>query len=444
MRRLAVLLAALVVLAAGAPALVISAQDDPEAAECDETMPAPDPLPADAAAPPSSTGGLPDPLALMPLEVKIGQMLVAGVQDTELGDDERAVIVDLHVGNVILMGRNFDSPQQVLGLTQDLQRLALESNGVGLLIATDQEGGLVQRANSYAGFTPMPDAATVGLARCPALLRQYGRMSGEELAAVGVNWAMAPVLDVNDNPTNPVIGALNRSFGTTPELVEEAALPFIAGLHDAGVMATGKHFPGHGATTADSHKSLPFVEKSRADLEAVDIAPFRAAVAQGIGAIMPAHVVYPALDPEELPATVSAPIQTGLLREELGFTGLVVTDDMGMAGITELYPPEESGVRAVLAVADVLTCVRMETDGSCSPEMLQPLRDGLLRAVAEGRVPVERIDASVRRILATKARLAVGPAPDSDLRQIRGGEHMRILADVFAMVAVRQEEAGKP
>lgn len=416
---------------------------DPDAAECDTLLTG-----SAVAPPPVPTGGpgaLPNPLALMPLEVKIGQMLMAGIQNTAVGDDERRLIADLHLGNVILMGRNVDSPDQVLALTQDLQRLAATSNGVPLLIGTDQEGGLVQRANSYAGFTPMPDAATVGLARCPALLREYGRMSGAELAAVGINMAMAPVLDVNDNPTNPVIGALNRSFGATPGLVEASALPFIAGLHDAGVLATGKHFPGHGATTEDSHKDLPFVEKDRAALEAVDIAPFRAAVAAGIDAVMPAHVVYPALDPRGLPATVSAPIQTGLLREELGFAGLIVTDDMGMAGITQIFPPEESGVQAVLAGADIVLCVRNDgVAGSCDPAMFERLRDGLLQAVADGRLDHDRIDASVRRILATKARHELGPATGDDLDQIRGAAHMRVLGALFERIAVRQAEAGKP
>ena len=444
MHRFSVLIATLVVLAAGAIAPLAAQTTDPDAAECETALPPPNPLPATVTDPPANTDGVPDPVAAMPLEVKIGQMLMAGVLDTEVADDERRIIADLHIGNVILMGRNFDSPEQVLALTQGLQDLAQTSNGVGLLIATDQEGGLVQRANSYAGFTPMPDAATVGLARCPAVLREYGRMSGEELAAVGVNMAMAPVLDVNDNPTNPVIGALNRSFGTTPEQVEEATLPYIAGLHEAGVMATGKHFPGHGSTTADSHKSLPFVDKSRADLEAVDIAPFRAAVAQGIDAIMPAHVTYSALDPSGLPATVSAPIQTGLLREELGFTGLIVTDDMGMAGITEIFPPEESGVHAVLAGADILLCVRMDLAGSCSPDMIDDLRSGLLQAVADGRLPMERIDSSVRRILAQKARYGVGPASGDGLDRIRGAEHFRILASVLDQVAARQAEAGRP
>jgi beta-N-acetylhexosaminidase len=232
-----------------------------------------------------------DGVASMPLEVKIGQLILAGVEDETVGDDSRHIIDDLHIGNIILMGRNFDSPQQVLQLTQDLQQLAMSANGVPLLIGSDQEGGLVQRANYYAGFTPMPPAQLVGSAQDPVLVEQYGQMVGEELRAVGINVDFAPVLDVNDNPTNPVIGALGRSFGTTPELVEESALPFIVGLHAAGVIATGKHFPGHGSTTTDSHKALPFVDKDRAALDAVDIAPFRAAIDSGIDAIMPAHVV---------------------------------------------------------------------------------------------------------------------------------------------------------
>ena len=444
MHRLTALTTAVLLLVSAGGIALAAQTSDPDAAECQTTLPDPDPLPESASAPTRQPGGLPDPLTAMPLDVKIGQMLMAGVLDTTLGDDERHLIADLHVGNVILRGRNIDSPEQVLTLTQNLQALAQTSNGVGLLLATDQEGGLVQRANSYAGFTLMPDAATVGLARCPTILRAYGRMSGEELAAVGINMAMAPVLDVNDNPTNPVIGALNRSFGTTPDQVEQATLPFIAGLHDAGVMATGKHFPGHGATTEDSHNALPFVEKSRPALEAVDIAPFRAAVDQGIDAIMPAHVVYPALDPSGLPATVSEPIQTGLLRDALGFTGLIITDDMGMKGITQLYPPEESGVRAVLAGADVVLCVRMASDSSCGPDMLEPLRVGLLQAVRDGRLPMTRIDASVRRILAVKARHQVGPAPDSTLVQIKGADHLRVVADVLNMVSARQAEAGHP
>jgi beta-N-acetylhexosaminidase len=381
-----------------------------------------------------------DAVAGMPLEVKIGQMIVAGVEDESVGDDSRHIINDLHIGNIILMGRNFDSPKQVLRLTQDLQDLAMRANGVPLLIGTDQEGGLVQRANYYAGFTPMPPAQLVGSAQDSALAEQYGQMVGEELSAVGIGIDFAPVLDVNDNPTNPVIGALDRSFGTTPELVEESALPFIAGLHAAGVIAVGKHFPGHGSTTTDSHNALPFVDKDRAALDAVDIAPFRAAVGSGIDMIMPAHVVYQALDPSGLPATLSEPILTGLLRGELGFTGVIVTDDLGMEGIMQIAPPEESGVRAVLAGADMLTCVRMTTAGSCQPEMIEQLHGGLMTAATEGRLPMARIDESVRRILALKTAYNAGPATGDDLDTIQSPDHFRIIAAIYEAVADRREQ----
>jgi beta-N-acetylhexosaminidase len=376
----------------------------------------------------------------MPLEVKIGQLILAGVEDETVGDDSRHIIDDLHVGNIILMGRNFDSPQQVLRLTQDLQDLAMSANGVPLLIGTDQEGGLVQRANYYAGFTPMPPAQLVGSARDADLAEQYGRIVGEELRAIGIGIDFAPVLDVNDNPTNPVIGALGRSFGTTPELVDESALPFIAGLHAAGVMATGKHFPGHGSTTTDSHNALPFVDKDRAALDAVDIAPFRAAIESRIDAIMPAHVVYQALDPSGLPATLSEPILTGLLREELGFTGIIITDDLGMDGIMQIAPPEESGVRAIFAGADMLTCVRMTTAGACQPEMIEQLHEGLMTAATDGRLPIERIDASVRRILALKTKYDVGPASGDDLNSIQSPEHFRIVGAIYEAVADRRQE----
>jgi beta-N-acetylhexosaminidase len=300
----------------------------------------------------------------------------------------------------------------------------------------------VQRTNYYAGFTPMPPAQLIGSAEDPALAEQYGQMVGEELSAVGIGIDFAPVLDVNDNPTNPVIGALGRSFGTTPELGEDSALPFIAGLHAAGVMAAGKHFPGHGSTTTDSHKALPFVDKNRAALEAVDIAPFRAAIESGIDMIMPAHVVYRALDPSELPATLSEPILTGLLRGELGFTGVIVTDDLGMEGIMQIAPPEESGVRAVLAGADMLTCVRMTTAGSCQPEMIEQLHEGLMKAATDGRLPMARIDESVQRILDLKMRYGVGPATGEELDTIQSPEHFRIIAAIYEAVADRKEQGA--
>jgi beta-N-acetylhexosaminidase len=389
---------------------------------------------------PVGTPAAATPVASPELERKIGQMLLAGVLGTTVIDDARQMIENLHVGNIILMGRNIDSPDQVLALTQELQSLAIEENGIGRLIATDQEGGLVQRLNYVSGFTLMPAESFVGETESPDLIRRYGQMVGEELLAVGVNWNMAPVLDVNTNPDNPVIGSLGRSYGATPELVETAGVAFIEGLHDAGVAATGKHFPGHGSTTEDSHHSLPYVTEDRATLEAIDLVPFQAAIDHGVDAIMPAHVVYDALDPSGLPATVSEPIQTGLLRGELGFDGVIVTDDLGMAGITELFDPGEAAVRAVLAGADMLTCVRMpDFPGSCSPEMIETIRDGLIEAVNSGRISEERIDESVERITALKERYQVGPATGDGLNQIQSPEHLRVVGDLFYAVADRRE-----
>ena len=393
---------------------------------------------------PAITAEVTDLVAGMTTEQKVGQILMAGILDTELGDDEAGLVRDGHLGNAILMGRNVDDPAQVLALTQALQREAEGANGVGMLIATDQEGGLVQRLNSVSGFTPLPDAATAGLAECPATLHAYGRMMGEEMAAVGVNMAMAPVLDTNLNPDNPVIGQLGRAWATTPEGVIADTLPVIAGLQEGGVLAVGKHFPGHGSTTGDSHQELPIVDKSRAALMAEDVVPFAAAVAAGIDAMMPAHVLYPALDPEDRPATVSPPIQTGLLREELGFDGPIVTDDMGMKGITSRYEPEESGVAAVLAGADLVLCVRMSLETTCTPEMYDRLRQGLLDAVADGRISAERLDASVERVVATKLAHAVGPATGDGLPSVKGGAHLRILADLYDAVADHQAANGKP
>jgi beta-N-acetylhexosaminidase len=380
---------------------------------------------AAAPCPPAPPPPAAPPVALT-VEQQVGQMLMAGVTSPVVADDLHHLVADLHVGNVVLMGPSVESPAQLLALTRELQTLALAANGVGLLVATDQEGGRVQRLRS--GFTALPDAATVGAIELPARVRAYGRVIGDELAAVGVNLDLAPVLDVNDNPANPVIG--NRAFGTTPEQVEGAALLYLAGLHDAGVAGTGKHFPGHGNTSTDSHLAQPYVEKDRAELDAVELRPFRAAIAAGIDAIMLAHVAYPALDPSDRPATISAPIATCLLRGELGFDGLILTDDMGMEGITALYAPEEAAVQAVLAGADIVLCARLELAGACSPPMLERLRAGLLQAVADGRLSEARVAASVTRVLALKTRYAVGPATGSQLSTVGGAAHARQVAEL--------------
>jgi beta-N-acetylhexosaminidase len=373
------------------------------------------------------------------LEIKLGQLIMAGIPGTAAGEDAEHLIRDLQVGNVILMGRNVASPAQILSLTRDLQALALAANGFPLLIATDQEGGQVQRLNSGARFMPMPDAASVGACPDPAAIRRYARAAGEEMRAVGIDVDFAPVLDVDDNALNPTIGRRGRSFGATPHQVEHAAVPFIQGLRDAGVLATGKHFPGHGNTSKDSHVALPTVAKDRASLASVEIPPFQRAIDEGIELILTAHVTYPALDPSGAPATISAPILTGLLRRAMGFQGLIVTDDLEMDGIKKIASPAEAAVRAVEAGADLVLCVRQHPSRRRS-DPIESLHTALLDAARTGRLSPARIDESFNRIVDLKTRHALGPASGDGLDLIGGPAHLQTVADLH--VVERQPPSG--
>jgi beta-N-acetylhexosaminidase len=355
---------------------------------------------------------------------------MAGVDGTTLTPDARHVISDLHVGNVILMGGNIASPGQVLALTQSLQALAMQSNGIPLLIGTDQEGGSVQRLSSDAGFTALPDAVTVGDAGRPDLSRTYGKMVGDEMAAVGVNLDFAPDLDVNDNPANPVIGP--RAFGITPDVVVANGLAFANGLRDAGVIAIGKHFPGHGNTSVNSHLALPVVNKTLAQLQATEFKPFQAGINDGIDGLMVAHVAYPALDPSGLPATVSAPIVQDFLRGQLAFGGVVFTDDMGMKGIADVMSLQDAAVKAIADGIDVLLCVRQGEDTSCKPGDVDTLHKALVDAVNDGRLSHARIDQAFAHVEALKKNYRAGAASGAGLAQVGSPQHAAIVQQIEA------------
>jgi beta-N-acetylhexosaminidase len=381
---------------------------------------------ATATAPSRTATPAPTSVVDVPLDMKVGQMIMAGVGGTTVSDDARHVVGDLHIGNVILMGGNAGTPEQVLALTQGLQALAQDAHGVPLLIGTDQEGGLVQRLKD--GYTLLPDAVDVGDTDRPELTRTYGAMVGEELAASGVNLDFAPDLDVNDNPANPVIGP--RAFGSTPDVVVRNGIAFAQGLHDAGVVSIGKHFPGHGDTATDSHQGLPVVNKAIAGLQAVELPPFKAAITQGIDGLMIAHVAYPALDGSGLPATVSQPIVGGLLRGQLGFTGVVFTDDMGMKGIADVMSLEDAAVKAVSSGADVLLCVRIVQEGSCGLDGAARLQAALIAAVHDGRLSEARIDESYNRVLALKAKYHAGPADGVGIDEVGSAAHRAVAGSV--------------
>jgi beta-N-acetylhexosaminidase len=285
------------------------------------------------------------------LHEQIGRLLFVGVPGPTLDDATRRVLEDLHVGGVILFRRNVGTPVEIASLTTALHALPSQP-----LVAIDHEGGRVLRLGEP--FTPFPPAAAVGATRHPDLAYRVGRAMGQELASVGIDLNFAPVLDVNSNPANPVIG--DRAFGSDPALVSEMGVALMRGLHDGGVLSCGKHFPGHGDTEKDSHRELPVVRRSRAELERTELIPFRAAIATGVPMLMTAHVLYPALDPDQ-PATLSREILTDVLRGELHFDGVVASDDLAMRAIAGHQSIAGAAVSALRAGADaLLVCQELE------------------------------------------------------------------------------------
>ena len=295
----------------------------------------------------------------MTLEHQIGQMLLYGWQGDTPADSRTvnahaaALVTEFHVGGVILMGRNVGPPATLRPLLAMLQDRAASQGLPPLFVATDQEGGRVQRL-APPDYAARPALQEIGLTDDAHQARAHAAAIGQELKSVGFNWDFAPVLDVNNNPRNPVIGA--RSFGDDPALVARLGVAAVQGFQDdAEILACGKHFPGHGDTDTDSHFALPRIPHDRQRLNAVELVPFRAAIDAGLAAIMTSHILFPALD-EALPATLSPAILTGILREELAFDGLLITDDLEMKGVADGWGAPEAAVLAVLAGADILLC----------------------------------------------------------------------------------------
>ncbi|MFG2887005.1 glycoside hydrolase family 3 protein [Streptomyces sp. NPDC048297] len=310
------------------------------------------------------------------------------------------------LASVGLFGRNIATPEQLAALTAQLRA---ERDDV--LVAIDEEGGDVTRLEVRGGSS-FPGNHALGAVDDTELTRAVARELGRRLAACGVNLNWAPSADVNSNPANPVIGV--RSFGADPGLVARHTAAYVTGLQSAGVAACTKHFPGHGDTAVDSHHALPRIDAAADLLDARDLAPFRAAIAAGSRAVMSAHIVVPALDPDR-PATLSPRILTGLLRGELGYDGLIVTDGMEMRAIADTYGIERGSVLAIAAGADAI-CVG---GGLADDETVRRLRDALVAAVRSGELPEERLADAARRVreLASWTAGAAGAAtaPDTEV-----------------------------
>ncbi len=345
---------------------------------------------------------------------KIGQLFMVGFEGTAVTPDLADFIKEYKPGGVILFARNLESIEQIVDLTNDLQRCSPHSP---LLISIDQEGGRVSRLPKP--FTIFPPGDVLGRCNSSELAYAAAATIAKELRAVGINMNMAPVLDVNSNPANPVIG--DRAFGTTPGPVCELGLATAGGLQDNRVVACGKHFPGHGDTATDSHKELPVVEAPREQLEQIEFPSFRRATTHGVATMMTAHVLYKALDDQQ-PATLSPAIITRLLREEMRYDGVVLTDDLEMRAIIDHYGIEEATVRALLAGCDMpLICKDRNREIAAIT--------ALDKAVAEGTVTSQRLDVSLARVARLKQQFLVPykPAVLSDAKLIVGCRSHQLL-----------------
>lgn len=346
----------------------------------------------------------------MTLEQKVGQLLLLGFGGTEMDAAIGAFLEEMEPGGVALFTRNITGPEQTMKLVQGIRSHDVVVGGRPLVpfIAVDQEGGTVVRLKSQAAV--LPSAMALGAVDDVELAREVGRTLGADLVAWGFNMNLAPVLDVNSNPKNPVIGI--RSFGGDARRVAEIGVAYAQGLGEAGVIAVAKHFPGHGDTDVDSHYGLPILHHDRERLFDVELRPFARAFAEGLPAIMTAHIVLPLIaEGDDVPATVSHKVLTGLLREELAYDGLVITDGLEMQGIVD-RGVGEAAVEAVVAGADMVMVL-------WSADKKREVRQALLDAARSGRLPADRVDQAVRRVLEAKARAGLFSRPVVDVQSAR-------------------------
>lgn len=375
----------------------------PEAAPT-AAVPSPESTPTPALTPVPEPDPFAEQLAAMTVEEKVGQLLIGGFEGTEIGDQATRLVQEYQVGGLILYGRNITGAGQLVTLTNGLK--ALNGDGIPLFLSIDQEGGGVDRMPPEVRRTP--GAYCVGQTGSVPAAQSYGDVLAAECAAFGLNLDFAPVLDVWSNPGNTVIG--QRAFSADARTVAGLGPAAARRMMDQGVIPAVKHFPGHGDTAVDSHVGLPVVDKSPEELEETELIPFRAAIQSAgtdgqVPAVMVAHILLTQLDPER-PASLSPAVVTGLLREELGFAGAVLTDDLTMGAVTQSYGLGEAAVLAVEAGCDILLVCHGQ-------DSVPAVRTALLEAVASGRITAERLDESVYRILRLKTEYALTNEPVS-------------------------------
>ena len=371
-------------------------------------------------------------LASMSPAARAGQLMSVAFHGTKITPSLEGMIRGRSVGGVILFSENFDGDAAKLKLmVADLSRIAAEATVVPLFFSIDQEGGAVVRLSR--GATILPGNMALAATPDPAdSVRKAVAITARDLRAVGVNFELAPDADVNNEPRNPII--LNRSFGSDPQRVATLVRVATQAFAEATLLCCAKHFPGHGAPTTDSHSGLPLLDVSRARLDSVELVPFRAAIAAGVPAVMSAHIRIPALDPTpDLPVTLSRRVMTDLIRKELGFDGLLVTDDLEMGALTQKRTEAQAGYDAFLAGADLLL---FRFDDAAQTEA----HDRLSRGISSDAAVLARSGDSVARILAVKERFGIldATAPTGT----PGGDADRATADELARLSITVLRAG--
>ena len=360
----------------------------------------------------------------MPANVRrdIGQLLIGSLPGTTITPEIRSLAREFSLGGVILFSRNIEVPEQVAELAGDVQALA---TGLPLWVSVDQEGGRVARLKRP--FTEWPPMAVLGRSGNTELASRFAAALAAELKAVGVTLDYAPVLDIHTNPANPVIG--DRALADDAEAVARLGAAIVRGLQDNGVAACGKHFPGHGDTSVDSHLDLPLVEHPPDRIRRVECVPFREAIAADVAFIMTAHVLVPSLD-EERPATLSPLIVRAMLRDELGFGGVILSDDLEMKAIANSYTVPDAATQAIAAGCDgLLIC-------SGNVDIQAATLEALVYAVEQGRIPYKRLEDAQLRLRRAKERFLAAPVasgetarPGTRLRQVLGCDAHQRVAD---------------
>ncbi|WP_216086229.1 beta-N-acetylhexosaminidase [Mahella australiensis] len=361
-------------------------------------------------------------ISTMSLDEKIGQMLIIGFDGYKVNTQVVTMIKDRNIGGVILFNRNVQGDKQLVQLNNELKSLN-KNNRLPLFISADHEGGRISRLPRRA--TDFPPNLAIGKKDSTELSQKIGSVLGSEMKAYGFNLDFAPVLDIFSNPKNTVIG--DRSFGKDPYTVGRLGIATMKGIKSAGVIPVAKHFPGHGDTTVDSHMELPISYKSLQQLKSFELLPFGEAIEQGADIVMVAHIKLPEIDKSGLPASLSSVIITNLLRDDMGFDGVVITDDMEMGAIVKHYNIGDAAVKAIEAGADIiLVCHTYKNQ----IEAIEAISE----AVNDGRISQQRIDQSVRRIVMLKQKYELSDEPgniDDVFKYVGSKAHKNIADEVY-------------